>query len=271
MARVRALQAQTPATASNEEQQPAPAIDETTAKVADALRAVWSEEAAPAWASDDARARLTAKTDPSPAASWSEQMLSQLRQSEGFVGRFIQKVVKVLQARDVGHGPALQAAIHQLADVPSILRSFWNWNVCTDKGLTWETLTQVEVKEENKIQVWTKQSGWWESNMVKDTAVTGAMMTLFCKGMHEVTAVDCSMSEAERKAASRSICVLFNEASKDHGGQQRLLTQPDGVNLRYEHTPGKASFKYTGKRSLTGPQRESDLLEGRRNRGQYAG
>ena len=262
---------ETPATASNEEQQPAPAIDETTAAVADELRGVWSEEAAPAWASDDAQARLTAKTNPSPAASWSEQMLSQLRQSEGFVGRFIQKVVKVLQARDAGHGPALQAAIHQLADVPSILRSFWNWNVCTDKGLTWETLTQVEVKEENKIQVWTKQSGWWDSNMVKDTAVTGAMMTLFCKGMHEVTAVDCSMSEAERKAASRSICVLFNEASRDHGGQQRLLTQPDGVSLRYEHTPGKASFKYTGKRSLTGPQRESDLLEGRRNRGQYAG
>eukprot|EP00435_Cladocopium_sp_Y103_P032074 s2683_g8.t1 len=87
----------------------------------------------------DAEARLTAESNQvreRPAVAWSEQLLSQLRQSEGEIGQFISKIVQVLQARDAGHGPALNAAFKELARVPPILRFFaifWVFDVLSQE------------------------------------------------------------------------------------------------------------------------------------------
>ena len=47
--------------------------------------------------------------------------------------------------------------------------------------------------------------------------------------------------------------------------------QKDGFSLKYEHTPGRADFKYTSrKRNLTNTQAQTNMLQGRRKREEYA-
>lgn len=100
--------------------------------------------------------------------------------------------------------------------------------------------------------------------------MTGAMMSLFISGWRLVYD-DCGLDEAGKQAASRSVCVLFNEACSRAQGQQRLLVQLDQVGLKYEHTPGNAAFKYGGQNArLTRNQQRTGVLEGRRRRELFA-
>ena len=126
---------------------------------------------------------------------------------------------------------ALQTAFQQLRIVPDILcPSFWR--TTTKKHLTWSGLTQVEVLGDGKIKLWSWDSEcWaWVEATVQDTAITGAMMSLFIDGMTEV-AENCSLDLPKRQAASLSTAVLFNEACLKHSQQQRLLVQKDGFSV----------------------------------------
>ena len=261
---------QEPATASHEEEQHTPPTANNDEAVGNELRGVWAD-AEPDWAKADIKDRLAAASKPAPAVPMADLLLSELRQAEGHVGRFIQRVVQVLQARDAGHGQALQTAFQQLGIVPDILcPSFWRTK--TKKHLTWSGLTQVEVLGDGKIKLWSWDSErWaWVEATVQDTAITGAMMSLFIDGMTEV-AENCSLDLPKRQAASLSTAVLFNEACLKHSQQQRLLVQKDGFSLKYEHTPGRADFKYTSrKRNLTNTQAQTNMLQGRRKREEYA-
>lgn len=252
--------------------QPAPPSEPPEEAVADELLGVWAPNDTPEWAANDAAGRLRAgnnTVDEVAEVAWSERLLSELRQSEGFVGKFIQRVVDVLIARDAGHGPAFCRALDRLTNVPAILRSMLQAR--TTRQLSWTGLANMDFKSMDNIEVWSKdENGYWSVATIRSTQVTGAMMSLFIQGFRLVYD-DCGLDEAGRQAASRSVAVLFNEACNKAEQQQRLLVQPDQVGLKYEHTPGNAAFKYGSQNArLTRNQQRTGVLEGRRRRELFA-
>ena len=222
------------------------------------------------WVAQDQTSRLEGAAVALPERPPPPSLYDEVRQAEGPMAEFFQRLAKVLMPSLVPNRQALAVALAALNPLPPTLQNVAQQH--SAQGATWQDMTAPE------NVAWAVHPGGsgepeWPLALVKGnswewlekSALYSTMPVKLVMAACEETFAH--LGPAEQREAYGAVCLHFNTAARTENQPARILLSDGPKPWKFDLDPGNIERQYCGqKKRVTKRQRETMLAEGRGSR-----